>query len=66
MASLHLIDKAAASAQAAKASSPNNGAVFDQNISHVPEKFKGTSADQQDMAVLGKKQVLRVRLFLDV
>ena len=27
--------------------------------STVPEKYRGTTADQHDMAVLGKKQVLR-------
>jgi hypothetical protein len=27
----------------------------------LPVKYQGTRADQQDMMVLGKKQVLRVR-----
>ena len=27
----------------------------------IPMKYRGTAADQRDMAVLGKKQVLRVR-----
>lgn len=35
-------------------------AVFDDSISHVPQKYRGTAADQKDMSVLGKKQVLRV------
>lgn len=35
--------------------------VFDESISHVPDKYKGTDADRYDMSVLGKKQVLRVR-----
>ena len=26
---------------------------------HVPDKYRGTAVDQQDMVVLGKKQVLR-------
>lgn len=26
----------------------------------LPAKYRGTSADQRDMSVLGKKQVLRV------
>ena len=34
---------------------------YDRNgsKSHIPEKYRGTSADKHDMAVLGKKQVLR-------
>lgn len=35
--------------------------VFDDSISHVPDKYKGTDADRHDMNILGKKQVLRVR-----
>ena len=27
--------------------------------SHIPEKYRGTAADQHDMKMLGKKQVLR-------
>lgn len=27
---------------------------------NVPAKYRGTTADQRDMAMLGKKQVLRV------
>lgn len=27
----------------------------------IPSKYRGTAADQRDMVVLGKKQVLRVR-----
>lgn len=60
MASLHLSDKEVYSVEA---SSPNGNAVFDQDISDVPTKFRGTSADQHDMAILGKKQVLRVGLW---
>lgn len=33
--------------------------VFDARISDVPDKFKGTDSDAHDMAVMGKKQVLR-------
>ena len=33
--------------------------VFDSNISNVAAKYRGTDADARDMAVLGKKQVLR-------
>lgn len=32
---------------------------FEYDVS-VPARYRGTSADQRDMAVLGKKQVLRV------
>jgi hypothetical protein len=43
-------------------SSPRDAAdVFDDDLSHVAEKFRGTNADKRDMQVLGKKQVLRVR-----
>jgi hypothetical protein len=31
---------------------------------NVPAKYQGTRADQQDMIMLGKKQVLRVCLIL--
>jgi hypothetical protein len=31
----------------------------------IPMRYRGTSADQRDMAVLGKKQVLRVRTASD-
>ncbi|KIW86242.1 hypothetical protein Z517_01637 [Fonsecaea pedrosoi CBS 271.37] len=42
--------------------SPPDGAsdeVFDDGLSHVAEKFRGTSADKRDMMIMGKKQVLR-------
>lgn len=39
--------------------SPNPSKVFDDGISNVPEKYRGTNADAHDMSVLGKKQVLR-------
>ena len=35
----------------------NGEKVFEDT--NVPEKYRGTAADQHDMAVLGKKQVLR-------
>lgn len=39
-----------------------DGLAKEDVISHtVPAKYHGTKADQQDMIVLGKKQVLRVR-----
>jgi choline transport protein len=37
----------------------NDAAIFDNAISNVPERYHGTSADAHDMAMLGKKQVLR-------
>jgi len=37
----------------------NNDAVRDSTGIVVPAKFRGTPADQQDMVVLGRKQVLR-------
>lgn len=33
--------------------------LFDNAVSIIPEKYRGTSADQRDMSMLGKKQVLR-------
>jgi hypothetical protein len=66
MASLHL-DKKPITAdiqltEAPGTPSPNDAKVFDDGISHVPEKYRGTVADKRDMTVLGKKQVLRVRI----
>lgn len=61
MPSLHLDDKNRASFEATEAGngiSPN-GRVFDNSISHVQERYRGTDADKRDMTVLGKKQVLR-------
>lgn len=41
----------------------DDGFVKEDVISNtVPAKYHGTRADQQDMIVLGKKQVLRVRV----
>lgn len=34
--------------------------VFDDGVSRVPEKYRGTDADRRDMSVMGNKQVLRV------
>ena len=40
-----------------------DGPVKEDVVSHtIPRKYQGTRADQQDMVVLGKKQVLRVRI----
>ena len=33
--------------------------VFDSSISNVAAKYRGTDSDAHDMAMLGKKQVLR-------
>lgn len=33
--------------------------VEDAAVDAVPEKYRGTMADKQDMTMLGKKQVLR-------
>ena len=52
MASLHLDEK--------EISTSAN--VVDERISNVAERYRGTDADKHDMTVLGKKQVLRVRL----
>lgn len=62
MASLHF-DKDIADVELTEApgtSSSNAARAFDDDNSHVPEKYRGTSADKWDMSVMGKKQVLRV------
>ncbi|KIW88741.1 uncharacterized protein Z519_10787 [Cladophialophora bantiana CBS 173.52] len=63
MASLHLNDIKQISdielTDAAGSSSPGDAEVFDDSTGHVPEKYRGTSADQRDMNIMGKKQVLR-------
>jgi choline transport protein len=33
--------------------------AFPSAVTTIPEKYKGTRADQDDMVLLGKKQVLR-------
>ena len=62
MASLHIDNKSTATIKIAAApdeSSSSTARVFDDRISHVAQNYRGTSADEHDMAVLGKKQVLR-------
>jgi hypothetical protein len=44
--------------------SPEDGPSKDGASNNVPAKYHGTRADQQDMIMLGKKQVLRVCLIL--
>jgi len=44
--------------------SPEEGPSKEDASNNVPAKYHGTRADQQDMIVLGKKQVLRVRVNL--
>lgn len=39
---------------------PPGSSVFDESISHVDQKYRGTNNDIHDMSVLGKKQVLKV------
>lgn len=48
--------------EAQGSSSPVGAKAFVETVSNVPERYRGTSADQHDMSVMGKKQVLRVRL----
>jgi hypothetical protein len=62
MSSLHLNNKDVAIELigALGTSSPNDAKIFDDSISGVPEKYRGTSADKRDMTIMGKKQVLRV------
>ena len=63
MASLRLNNKDIADVELTDAlgtSSPDPVKDFDDGSSHVAEKYRGTSIDKRDMAVMGKKQVLRV------
>lgn len=64
MAALHLNKDEIADVELSEpgATSPNDTKVFDDSVSHVPEKYRGTAADRRDMTVMGKKQVLRVSL----
>ncbi|KAK5064929.1 hypothetical protein LTR84_000763 [Exophiala bonariae] len=61
MAALHLNKDDIADVELSEpgALSPNEAKVFDDSVSHVPEKYRGTDADRRDMTVMGKKQVLR-------
>lgn len=62
MENLHLPEKHVVvnSGNTSGSRSPVDTDVFDNNVSHVAEKYRGTDADHKDMSVLGKKQVLRV------
>lgn len=62
MDSLHLRERKSADAEFTTGegtSSPTTREVFDDGISNVPEKYRGTAADRHDMTVMGNKQVLR-------
>jgi len=39
---------------------PIDEGQFDNHNGTIPSRYMGTTADKRDMAVLGKKQVLRV------
>lgn len=65
MDSLHLRERKSADAEFTTGegtSSPTTREVFDDGISNVPEKYRGTAADRHDMTVMGNKQVLRVSI----
>lgn len=40
--------------------SSNEHELDDLDAAGLPAKYRGTAADQRDMSILGKKQVLRV------
>lgn len=66
---LHLRERKVADTEftaAARTSSPTTRELFDDGISNVPEKYRGTAADRHDMAVMGNKQVLRVSIPNDI
>lgn len=60
MEDLHKDHSAVELKEASGSPPPPGAAIFDNSVSHVPEKYRGTSADMHDMSVMGKKQVLRV------
>ena len=61
MASMHIDhDKRAANVSAI--SSPRSEDVFDDRFGHVDERYRGTNNDVHEMAMLGKKQVLKVSI----
>jgi len=65
MASFHHISKDTAAVELTEAPhtfSPDSRDDFDKANVQVAEKLRGTTADQRDMAVMGKKQVLRVSI----
>jgi hypothetical protein len=69
MDNLHVDDKHMREAHSSdSASSPRVDAVYgdDDGHGHVKQKFRGTEADRHEMAVMGKKQVLRARAFLSL
>ena len=69
MASLHLNNKETTNIELTAApgvSVPNAAKVFDDGISHVPEKYRGTATDRKDMTVMGNKQVLRVSITSEI
>ena len=69
MDSLHLRERKVADTEftaTAGTSSPTTREVFDDGISNVPEKYRGTAADRHDMTVMGNKQVLRVSISTEI
>jgi hypothetical protein len=61
MESLHIASK---DGHNVKVSGSDAGSpkIFDEGVSNVPAKYRGTDADKRDMTNLGKKQVLRVSI----
>ncbi|KIX02539.1 uncharacterized protein Z518_08480 [Rhinocladiella mackenziei CBS 650.93] len=60
MASLHLNDnKQILDVELTDTPGSSSPKIFDDGVSRVPEKYRGTSADKRDMTIMGKKQVLR-------
>jgi len=59
MSHLHK-DTVAVELTEAGATSSNGGKAFDNTVA---EKYRGTSADQHEMSVMGKQQVLRVNCY---
>ena len=60
MESLHTDIKDGKTSHSTESFSPEpKPRVFDDAVSNIPVKYRGTTADVKDMSVLGKKQVLR-------
>lgn len=60
MESLHITGKDGADVKVSDTGDSGRPNIFDEGVSNVPAKYRGTDADRKDMTNLGKKQVLRV------
>lgn len=66
MGSLHITSKDASHGSYTEPETAVSPKLFDDGISNVPTKYRGTDQDKLEMTALGKKQVLRVSAQLEV